>query len=86
MTFNIQHALDYQKQVIDFDLFVNAIKKYGADVCGLNEIRGDGPVEDYTDQTSAIAEGLNFNGYFGEAIKVQGTSPYGNAVISKFPF
>ena len=30
MTFNIQHALDYQKQAIDFDLFINAIKKlYG---------------------------------------------------------
>lgn len=86
MTFNIQHALDYQKQVIDFDLFINAIKKYGADVCGLNEVRGDGPVEDYTDQTSAIAEGLNFHSYFGEAIKVQGTCPYGNAVVSKFPF
>ena len=86
MTFNIQHALDYQKQVIDFDLFINAIKKYGADVCGLNEVRSDGPLEDYTDQTTAIAEGLGFNSYFGEAIKVQGTSPYGNAVVSKFPF
>lgn len=86
MTFNIQHALDYQKQVIDFDLFINAIKKYGADVCGLNEVRGDGPLEDYTDQTTKIADGLGFNGYFGEAIKVQGTSPYGNAVVSKFPF
>ncbi len=86
MTFNIQHALDYQKQVIDFDLFVNAIKKYGADVCGLNEVRGAGPVEGYTDQTTAIADGLGFNGYFGEAIKVQGTSPYGNAIVSKAPF
>ena len=86
MTFNIQHALDYQKQVIDFDLFVNAIKKYDADICGLNEVRGAGPVEGYTDQTSAIADGLGFNGYFGEAIKVQGTSPYGNAVVSKLPF
>ncbi|MBQ7115029.1 MAG: endonuclease/exonuclease/phosphatase family protein [Clostridia bacterium] len=86
MTFNIQHALDYQKQVIDFNLFINAIKKYGADICGLNEVRGYGPLEDYTDQTTAIAEGLGFNSYFGEAIKVQGTSPYGNSVVSKFPF
>lgn len=86
MTFNIQHALDYQKQIIDFDLFINAIKKYGADVCGINEVRGDGPLEDYTDQTTAIADGLGFSSYFGEAIKVQETSPYGNAVVSKFPF
>ena len=86
MTFNIQHALDYQRQVIDFDLFINAIKKYGADLCGLNEVRGNGPVKDYTDQTAAIAGGLGYAGYFGEAIKVQGTSPYGNAVVSKYPF
>ena len=86
MTFNIQHALDYQKQVIDFDLFINAIKKYGADICGLNEVRGDGPLKDYTDQTTAIAEGLGFNSYFGEAIKVKGTSPYGNAIVSRYPF
>lgn len=86
MTFNIQHALDYQKQIIDFNLFVNAIKKHGADVCGLNEVRGAGPVKDYTDQTNTIADGLGFHRYFGEAIKVQGTSPYGNAIVSKFPF
>ncbi len=86
MTFNIQHALDYKKQVIDFDLFINAIKKYDADVCGLNEVRDDGPLEDYTDQTTAIANGLGFNSYFGEAIKVKGTSPYGNAIVSSFSF
>lgn len=86
MTFNIQHALDYQKQIIDFNLFINAIKKHGADVCGLNEVRGAGPVKDYTDQTNTIADGLGFHRYFGEAIKVQGTSPYGNAIVSKFPF
>lgn len=86
MTFNIQHALDYKKQIIDFDLFVNAIKKYGADVCGLNKVRGEGPLADYTDQTNTIGDGLGFNRYFGEAIKVQGTSPYGNAIVSRFPF
>lgn len=86
MTFNIQHALDYQKQIIDFDLFINTIKKYGADVCGLNEVRGVGPVADYTDQTNTIADGLGFNRYFGEAIKVQGTSPYGNAIVGRYPF
>ena len=86
MTFNIQHALDYQKQIIDFDLFVNAIKNHSADVCGLNEVRGAGPVKDYTNQTNTIGDGLGFYHYFGEAIKVQGTSPYGNAIVSRFPF
>ena len=85
MTFNIQHALDYKRQVIDTDFFVDAIKKYNPDICGLNEVRGEGPVEGYTDQTKAIGDGLSFNRYFAEAIKVEGTSPYGNALVSKYP-
>ncbi len=86
MTFNVQHALDYQKQVIDTDLFIGAIKKYGADICCLNEMRGEGPIDGYTDQTNAIGDGLGFYRYFGEAVKIGGTSPYGNAVVSRFPF
>lgn len=86
MTFNIQHALDYKRKIIDTDFFVSAIKKHGADICCLNEVRGEGPIEGYTDQTNAIGDGLGFYRYFGEAIKVGGTSPYGNAVTSRFPF
>ncbi|MBR3780356.1 MAG: endonuclease/exonuclease/phosphatase family protein [Clostridia bacterium] len=86
MTFNIQHALDYQKQIIDTDLFIGAIKKHGTDICCLNEVRGEGPIEGYTDQTNALGNGLGFYRYFGEAVKVGGTSPYGNAVVSRFPF
>ena len=85
MTFNIQHALDYINQKIDVDLFIEKIKYYGADVCGINEVRGEGPLDGYTDQTNAIADGLGFNRYFGEAIKVDGTSPYGNALVSSYP-
>ncbi len=86
MTFNIQHALDYKKGIINTDLFVNAIKNRNIDFCGLNEVRGKGPIEGYTDQTNAIGDGLGYYRYFGEAIKVHGTSPYGNAVVSRFPF
>ena len=85
MTFNIQHALDYKKQRIDTEFFVDAIKKYGADICGLNEVRGKGPLFGYTDQTNAIGDSLSFNRYFAQAIKVHGTSPYGNAMVSRFP-
>lgn len=84
MTFNIQHCLDYKKQIIDFDLFAAAIRENGADVCGLNEVRGAGPVKDYSDQTNTLADKLGFYRYFGEAIKVKGTSPYGNAIVSKY--
>ena len=86
MTFNIQHALDCQNQIIDIDLFVKAISLYGADICNLNEVRGDGPIEGYTNQTDAIGNGLGFFRYFGEAVKVDGTSPYGNAIVSRLPF
>lgn len=85
MTFNIQHARDYQKGIIDIPLFVRAIQDNNADVCGLNEVRGEGPMEGYTDQTNALGDGLGFHRYFGEAIKVGGTSPYGNAIVSRYP-
>lgn len=86
MTFNIQHALDYKNRIIDIDLFINAIKKHCADICCLNEVRGEGPIEGYTDQTNTIADRLDYERYFGEAIKVGGTSPYGNAIVSRFAF
>lgn len=86
MTFNIQHALDFKNRVIDIPLFANAISRFGADVCGLNEVRGEGPIEGYTDQTPALGKLLGFHHYFGEAIKVGGTSPYGNAIVSRAPF
>lgn len=85
MTFNIQHCLDYKNRVIDFDLFAGAIKKYGADVCGLNEVRDKGLVKDYLPQTDIIGDKLGFFRYFGESIKVERTSPYGNAIVSRFP-
>ena len=85
MTFNIQHALDYKNQIIDINLFVEAIKKHSADICCLNEVRGEGTIDGYTDQTNAIGYGLGFYRYFGEAVKIGGTSPYGNAVVSRFP-
>ena len=85
MTFNIQHALDYQNKVIDLDLFAAAIARFGADVCGLNEVRGEGDLDGYTDQTNALGDRLGFERYFAEAIKVRGKGPYGNALVSRFP-
>ena len=83
MTFNIQHCLDYTKRVINFDLFADFIKTHSPDVCGLNEVRGEGPLKDYTDQTNILGDRTGYNRYFGEAIKVKKTSPYGNALLSR---
>lgn len=86
MTFNILHCEDYINEIIDINLFADKIKSYGADVCGLNEVRGEGPVEGYTDQTNAIGDKLGFERYFGQAILVEDTSPYGNAIVSRYKF
>ncbi len=86
MTFNIQHCLDYKRKKINIPLFVETIKQYDADICGLNEVRGKGHLFGYTDQTNALGDGLSFNRYFAEAIKVNGTGPYGNAIVSRYPF
>ena len=75
MTFNTQHTLDYKNRVIDIDLFINSIKKHCADICCLNEVIDECPIEGYTDRTKAIADGLRYERYFGEAVKVCDTSP-----------
>ncbi len=85
MTFNVQHCLDYINGRIDIDLFVDTIKRINPDICGLNEVRGEGPLEGYTDQTNALGDGLGYNRYFAKAIDVDGTSPYGNAFVTRFP-
>lgn len=85
MTFNVQHFLDYNNQIIDTELFAKVIKENKVDFCGLNEVRGEGTYEDYTDQTNALGDSLGFNRYFGEAIKVDGENPYGNAFVTKYP-
>ncbi len=85
MTFNIQHGLDYKNQIIDLSLFADFIGDQGAFVCGLNEVRGEGNWEGYTDQINYLGDALGCNRFFGEAIKVVGTNPYGNAFLSRYP-
>jgi len=91
MTFNIQHSLDYKNQVVDPALFADAIRLYGADVCGLNEVRcGDGAHTDYTDQARDIGDALGFYHYFAKATHFVGNDEiyaydYGNALVSRYP-
>ena len=56
MSYNTQHCLDYIKQEINFDLIADTIKNCGADIIGLQEIRGEGPREDYVDQIKILSE------------------------------
>ena len=85
MSYNTQHCLNFLTQQIDFDLIANTIKNCGAEIIGLQEIRGEGTREDYVAQIKILSEKTGFYYYFAEAIKVEGSNPYGNAILSKYP-
>jgi endonuclease/exonuclease/phosphatase family metal-dependent hydrolase len=86
MTFNIQHGLHYPTGTIDLERFSDLIRKHEVDVCGLNEVRGRGTDQDYTAQVEILGDALGFYRYFGEAIRVGGSNPYGNGIVSRYPF
>ena len=85
MTFNIQHGRDFIKRDINLKLMADVIRKENADIIGLNEVRGKGSHVDYQEQAKIIADYLGYHYYFGKAITLP-NGPYGNAIISKFPF
>lgn len=86
MTFNTQHCLNYITRTIDFDVMAEAILACGADVVGLNEMRGLGTDAEYTAQVEKLASltGMRYF-YFAKAIDVSGKGPYGNGLLSKKP-
>lgn len=85
MTFNTQHCMSYITKQINFDLFANTIEKIGAEIIGLNEMRNTGKDPEYQAQAQILADKLGYYSYFAKAIEFQGTNPYGNALISKYP-
>lgn len=85
MTFNTQHCLNYITREIDFDVMANAIKACAPDVVSLNEMRNEGPGEEYQDQVSILAKKTGMQGYFAEAIRFGEGDPYGNGLLSRFP-
>jgi len=91
MTFNIQHCQDSRillqenRKVIDPARMADVISGIGADICGLNEVRGLGKTAGYTAQAETLASLLGYHGVFGRSIYVNGTEPYGNGLVSRFP-
>ncbi len=91
MTFNIQHCachqahLDKLPEVIDPAVMTAVIEEVGADICGLNEVRGLGKTPGYTAQAEKMAALLGYHGVFGRSIYVGGTEPYGNGLVSRYP-
>lgn len=84
-TFNIQHCRNYLAGKIDYPFFADAVRALGADVIGLNEVRGEGPAEGYDAQAEILAEATGYRYYFAKAIDVGGKNPYGNAILSRLP-
>ena len=85
MIFNTQHCENYVTKKIEFDVFAEEIRRYNADIIGLNEIRDRGEDEEYQAQAKILAEKLGYYYYFAKAIDVDGVNPYGNAILSRFP-
>ena len=86
MSFNTQHCLNYLEQRVDYEIMAKAINQQGADIVGLNEMFDEGPGALYGAQTKKLAFASHFEHYyFAKAIDdIDG--PYGNGIISKYPF
>lgn len=86
MSFNVQHCCNFLTGKIDYDVMADAIRAQHADIIGLNEIYGAGEVENFEPQAQRLAEKLGYHYYFAKAIDVfDKPSPYGNALLSRFP-
>lgn len=89
-TYNIQHGRHFPtakqtgKETLRLDLIADLIRRYGIEICGLNETYQDATGK-YGDQPAEIAATLGYHTAFAEGIRVGGTAPYGNAVVSAYP-
>ncbi len=85
VSFNTQHCRNFISGKIDYEKVVQLIKDLDADIIGLNEMRGEGPLEGYEPQMQILAELTGYHYYFAPAIMMCGNSPYGNGLLSRFP-
>ncbi len=88
MTFNIQHTIDYRRGTMSPELMANTIRAFDPDFCVLNEVYGhrDGAEPVFDEQTALLAELARMDHFFFcPAVEICG-SPYGNAILSRFPF
>ena len=85
MSFNTQHCRSYTTLKIDYQVMADAILQCGADLVGLNEMRGQGEAEGYEPQME-ILSGLTGmkHAYIAEAIQVNGRNPYGIVLLSRW--
>lgn len=84
-SYNILHCEDFIKEKIDFDAFAEVIRKMNPDVIGLNEVHGEGEWDEYEEQAEILGKKLGYNYYFAKATELDGSNPFGNAVLSRLP-
>ncbi len=82
-SFNILHCEDFQKEKIDYDAFAQLISSLDADVIGLNEVHGNGSWKDYDPQAEILGAKTGYNSFFAKATELDGTNPFGNAVLTR---
>ena len=89
MTYNVQHCENFITNKIDYDAVADVIRESGADIVGLNEIRGAdlrGYNPEYESQAAILGAKLGFYPFFASAYLFEGGyCPYGNAFLSRYP-
>ena len=84
MTFNTQHCLNYIEKTIDFSLMADVVRRFDADVVGLNEMYFGGEAPDFSDQVGRLAELCDYPYHtFGLALKGGPHGEYGNGTMSR---
>lgn len=100
MTFNIQHGINHilhkeyiaggraeNANLIDLPLMARAVSSCSPDIVALNEVRDKSGAACFDAQVHIIADHAGYPYYyFGKAIDVPNGGPYGNGLISKYPF
>ncbi len=89
MTYNTLHGMDWHAtggdDQIKLELIAETIRKSGADLVGLNEVRDKSDTPDYDAQAKIIAQLLGWNYFFARAITFPNGGKYGNALLTRFP-
>lgn len=87
MSFNTQSCTNYITKKIDFPFIAEGIKKFDADIVGLQEMRGADPESGYVNQVEELARLAGYEYfYFSQACVIEDDDgPFGNGVLSKYP-
>ncbi len=88
MSFNTQSCTNFITKKIDFPFIAEGIKKFDADVVGLNEMRGADPESGFVNQVEELAKLAGYKYfYFSKACDIEDDDgPFGNGILSKIPF